>query len=319
MPPEVSTSPARHTQIHPPVLPRSALNSSDNHKHRQLERMEITLTSKRLIHTLVFILASMSIFRLLRFSIISFSSSPRSGWEGLVKTCNLTESNCKEVPSHTRASSSSPHSKPITKKEYRFLTDIITKKVPCNLLIFGWEPQYRHLVKVNTAGTTVILEDTPEKIRIRRSNSTRIYKVSYDIKAKEAYELLKHARDEVACAPNSGPLETSTCKLALSNLPNEIYTSKWDVILVDGPSSDGPEAPGRMTAIYTSSMIARAGNTTTNVVIHDVERMIEKWFSREFLCEENLVSSKGRYWNFKIEGGEQWHTNSFCSQGSRKK
>lgn len=135
--------------------------------------------------------------------------------------------------------------------------------------------------------------------------------------AKEAYKLLKHARDGISCAPNSGPLQTSACKLALTNLPKEVYTRKWDVILVDGPNSGGPEVPGRMTAIYTSSMIARAWNITSNVVIHDVDRMIEKWFSREFLCEENLVSSKGRYWNFKIKGGEQWHSASFCSQGSQ--
>ncbi|XP_021737450.1 glucuronoxylan 4-O-methyltransferase 1-like [Chenopodium quinoa] len=275
MPPE--TSSACHTpQICPPVLPRSTVNSSDSTKRRQLKRMEITLTS-------------------------------------FLKTCNLSESSCKEATSHTRASTLPPNRNPITKKEYRFLSDIITQRAPCNLLIFGWEPQYRRLAKINSAGTTVILEDTPEKVRVRRSNSTRIYKVSYDVKAKEAYRLLKHARDGAACAPNSGPIETSSCKLALTNLPNEVYRSIWDVILIDGPGSDRPEAPGRMTAIYTSSTIARAGNITTNVVLHDVDRMIEKWFSREFLCEENLDSSKGRYWNFKIKGGQQWHSTSFCS------
>lgn len=317
MPPELSTSLACQPLQIRPVSSRPTANSSGSHKHRQLKKMQINLTSKRFFNILLFILACMSIFRLLKFAITTFSSSPQYGWGDFVKTCNYSESSCRGVSSHMKASSS-PNSKPITKKENQFLSKIITQRAPCNLLIFGWEPQYRRLVKINTAGTTVILEDTPERIkRIRRSNSTRIYKVDYDVTAKEAYKLLKHAREEVACAPHSRPLETSICKLALANLPNEVYTTKWDVILVDGPSSDGPEAPGRMTAIYTSSLIARAGNITTNVLIHDVDRAIEKWFSREFLCEENIVSSKGRYWNFRIKGGQQSHSASFCSQGSR--
>ncbi|KAL2934402.1 Glucuronoxylan 4-O-methyltransferase 1 [Bienertia sinuspersici] len=256
----------------------------------------------------------MSIFRLLKFAITS-SSSSSSRWADLVLPCNVSESSCQDTPSHIRVSSRSPNSKPIAKKEYWFLFNIVKQRAPCNLLIFGWEPQYRHLAKINAAGTTVVLEDIPERIKqIRRPNSTRIYKVNYDTMAKDAYKLLTHAREEVACAPNSGPVQTSTCKLALTNLPNEVYTCKWDVIIVDGPSNDGPEAPGRMTTIYTSSMIARANNVTTNVVIHDADRMIEKWFSREFLCEDNLVSSKGRYWNFRIEGSEQLYSPSFCSQ-----
>ncbi|CAO2826976.1 unnamed protein product [Amaranthus hypochondriacus] len=312
MPPEVFTSSACHSiQIRHIVLPRLALNS---HKHRQLKRMEITLTSKRFIHILVFVLACMSIFRLLRFAITSYSSLPIRGWADIVKTCNSMDSSCGEVSSHTTASSQ--NSRRITKKEYQFISNIITWRAPCNLLIFGWEPEYLRLAKKNAAGITVFLEDTPERTkRMRRSNKTRIHKVNYGVAAKEAYTLLRHAREEVACAPNSGTLETSTCKLALTNLPDEVYTYKWDVIIVDGPSSDGPEAPGRMTAIYTSSMLARTGNITTNVVIHDVDRMIEKWFSREFLCDENLISSKGRYWNFGIKSGDQTYA-SFCPQGS---
>ena len=40
-------------------------------------------------------------------------------------------------------------------------------------------------------------------------------------------------------------------------------------------SGHSPEAPGRMGAIYTASMIARAGNAT-DVMVHDVDRKIEK-------------------------------------------
>lgn len=79
---------------------------------------------------------------------------------------------------------------------------------------------------------------------------------------------------------------------------------------MDGPSGDTPEAPGRMATIYSASIIARFGNTT-DVVIHDVHRMIKRWFSWNFLCEENLVSSKGKLWVFRIKG--QLSSTTFCT------
>ena len=72
-------------------------------------------------------------------------------------------------------------------------------------------------------------------------------------------------------------------------------------MVIDGPRGDQPEAPGRMGAIYTAAMIARAGKTT-DVFVHDIDPIIEKWYSREFLCHENLVSSKGNLWHFRIKG-----------------
>lgn len=89
------------------------------------------------------------------------------------------------------------------------------------------------------------------------------------------------------------------CKLGLTvvtGMPLEVVKMKWDVIVVDGPDGDGPESPGRMGSIFMAGVLANG----TNVVVHDVDRMIEKWFSWEFLCHENLVSSKGRFWNFRI-------------------
>ncbi|KAL9239365.1 hypothetical protein vseg_013697 [Gypsophila vaccaria] len=315
MPPDVQSSPALvASQSRPPLPPKSDLNLSDSNRFRQSRRMDVIVTRKRLVHSLVFVLACMSVFRLLRFAATSYASSARSTWAEFSKACNLSDSDCREIS--TPATSPYPRSKPITKKEFRFLSSIISKKAPCNVLVFGWETQYRHLSKINPAGKTVFLEDAPERIRrLRRANNTRIYKVKYSTKAKEAYKLLKYAREEPACAANNvDAAEKSTCQLTLLGLPDDVYRIKWDVILVDGPSSDGPEDPGRMTTIYTSGLIARgAENSTANVVIHDVDRIIEKWYSREFLCENNLVSSKGRFWNFKIKGGERFESSKFCS------
>jgi uncharacterized protein (TIGR01627 family) len=168
------------------------------------------------------------------------------------------------------------------------------------------------LSSINSGGTTIFLEDDPDKISAARakSNTTQIYKIDYQTPAKKAYKLLEHARKSPACAPNPEMLQNSSCKLALKNLPREVYELEWNVVVVDGPSGHSPEAPGRMGAIYTASMIARAGNTT-DVLVHDVDRTIEKWFSWEFLCDENLVASKGKLWSFRISGKS--NSSGFCS------
>lgn len=95
----------------------------------------------------------------------------------------------------------------------------------------------------------------------------------------------------------------------LTDLPREVYEVKWDVVVVDGPRGDSPQAPGRMATIYSAAIIAREGNTT-DVVVHDTDRMIEKWYSWEFLCDENLISSKGRLWIFRIRNEK--NSTSFC-------
>ena len=64
-------------------------------------------------------------------------------------------------------------------------------------------------------------------------------------------------------------LQNSSCKLALKNLLQEAFELKWN--------GHSPEAPGRMRAIYTASTIARA-RTAADVLVHDVDRTIEKYF-----------------------------------------
>ncbi|XP_059444354.1 arabinogalactan O-methyltransferase 2 [Corylus avellana] len=265
-------------------------------------RKKMNIPIKKLLPALVLILSSFSIIRFLLITITTSSSSTR------LPTFSTF---FQHTPSH-EPGSSTKQPKAITEKEFHLLSNLVAQKSPCNLLIFGLEPKYLYLSQINAGGTTVFLEDDIGKLdKIKaNSNSTKTYKVEYQTPAKEAYKLLKHARQNPACEPGSGPIQASKCRLALRNLPQEVYQQKWDVIVVDGPSGDTPEAPGRMATIYSASIIARAGNTT-DVAIHDVHRMIEKWFSWEFLCDENLVSSKGNLWIFRIRG--QLNSTTFCS------
>ncbi|XP_065873034.1 glucuronoxylan 4-O-methyltransferase 1 [Euphorbia lathyris] len=266
---------------------------------------------RKIIPLLVFVLSTISILRLLRIATSTSSSSPPlpAFHPSLQLKCSP---DCTDVSSYLHSNPATQSKTVLTKKEFKLLSDLIKHKAPCNLLIFGMEPKYLKLSSINSGGISVFLEDNTDRIsKIRaKSNNTRIYKVNYQVPAKDAYELLNHARKDPSCSPSSTRLQNSTCKLALTSLPEEVYQQKWDVVVVDGPSGHSPEAPGRMAAIFTAGMIARAGNKT-DVFVHDVDRTIEKWFSWEFLCEENLVSSKGKLWNFRITSTT--NSTKFCT------
>ncbi|EPS69620.1 hypothetical protein M569_05147, partial [Genlisea aurea] len=178
-------------------------------------------------------------------------------------------------------------------KEKQFIRNFFAGRVPCNVLVFGDGGGYSAIASMNAGGLTVILQDS----RLRPTAShARVYGITYATAASEAYRLLRDSREEKKKKKNR-----DRSQLALRNLPPEVWDTPWDVVVVDGPKGDSPESPGRMASIYTAGLLARKKNsTTTHVVVHDTDRMIEKWFSREFLCEGNLVWSKGRFWDFRI-------------------
>ncbi|XP_071712416.1 arabinogalactan O-methyltransferase 2-like [Rutidosis leptorrhynchoides] len=279
MPPQEPSS----SQTNAPLLRILSPKTSLIQTTRERSSLTMNLTKRKLILLLVFILVAASLLRVLR---ITISTSYLPSLEHVQNAKN---------PSHT--------TKILSDKELNFLSDIILEKSPCNILVFGLEEQlYLKLPSINKGGTTIFLEDNQEKLDKMNANveGTRFYKIKYKTSAKEAYELFKHARTHSSCSFRSGVRSlASKCKIALTGLPNEVLKTKWDVIVVDGPGGDGPESPGRMGAIYMAGVLARAGNGT-NVVVHDVDRTIEKWFSWEFLSEKNLVSSKGKFWNFRI-------------------
>ncbi|KAI3504551.1 hypothetical protein L1887_26110 [Cichorium endivia] len=260
------------------------------------------LANRKIILPLIFLLVIISILRLLKLTITSSSfSSPR----------HFINKPSTFPPTIT---SKPTHEPPLTHKEIQFLYDIILQKSPCNLLVFGHEEQYLKLQIINGGGTTVFLNDNPEKLKKMKDDSNsngtvQVYRVEYKTYAKDAYKLLKHARSNSRCDLSSDIRTVmSRCKLGLAGLPNEVVKMKWDVIVVDGPGGDGPESPGRMGSIFMAGALANG----TNVVVHDVDRMIEKWFSWEFLCQENLVSSKGRFWNFRIPHQIRNNSRKFC-------
>lgn len=295
-----------------PLLRFSPPSSPDNPKHQKESKIKMPkFTARKLIPLLIFVLSSFSVLRLLRISYKSSSSASRSSSS---TTFRLSPAESSQLI-RTNVGPSV-----LTEKELKLLSDTITRRSPCNVLVFGFAPQYLLLSSINTRGINVILEDELAKQRIPKaevnSNNTIIYSVKYhQMEVKNAYNLLRHARANPECAPQMNNLHqgSSDCRLELKDLPQKVHNTKWDVIVVDGPRGDGLEAPGRMGTIYTAAVLARKGssNSTTDVLVHDVHRTAEKWLSWEFLCQDNLVSAKGNFWKFRIKG--QSNASRFCS------
>ncbi|VAI79486.1 unnamed protein product [Triticum turgidum subsp. durum] len=167
--------------------------------------------------------------------------------------------------------------------DVRAIAAALKRRAPCNLLVFGLGGETPLWRALNHGGRTVFL-------------------------------------DENQCRPVQNLL-FSDCRLAINDLPNQLYDVAWDVILVDGPRGYTASSPGRMSAIFTAGVLARARKeegAATDVLVHDYEREVERACSREFLCEENRVpaSSTRSLAHFVIRGGRAVRRDAFCGRAA---
>lgn len=192
---------------------------------------------------------------------------------------------------------------------------ILERKSPCNFLVFGLGHDSLMWSALNHDGRTVFLEEDEawiEQIR-RRFPMLESYHVSYDSKVNQAENLMEVGKGP-ECTAVSDP-RYSMCQLALKGLPSEIYDTKWDLIMVDAPTGYYEEAPGRMTAIYTAGMMARNRDQgETDVFVHDVNRVVEDKFSKEFLCEGYMKEQEGRLRHFTIPSHRDGLERPFCPE-----
>uniref|UniRef100_A0A0D3GK52 Uncharacterized protein n=1 Tax=Oryza barthii TaxID=65489 RepID=A0A0D3GK52_9ORYZ len=147
------------------------------------------------------------------------------------------------------------------------------------------------------------------------------YDVVYTTTVREFPDLLDAARAarSAECRPVQNLLY-SDCRLAINDLPNQLYDVAWDIILVDGPRGYTAASPGRMSAIFTAGVMARSRaekGAETDVLVHDYEREVERACSREFLCEENRVeeTSTRSLAHFVVPGGRDLRRETFCAGG----
>ncbi|KQJ88541.1 probable methyltransferase At1g27930 [Brachypodium distachyon] len=276
------------------------------------------MSPKQLLTTILIVFSTLSFIKLLLLthsSAAASSSSParplRSPWD--------------DDRSGGSGNGTAIHGS-LAAKELALLRSLVAARAPCRLLVFGLSPQLLALAAANSghgAATAFVTDSDEDADGARRvlggaPGAAAIHRARYPDAAGEAWALLRRARASPVCRRPTGTVRKSGCRLALTSLPREVLDARWDVVVVDGPSGAAAHEPGRMGPIYTAAALARAaaaaGGVEVDVAVHDVDRTVERWYAREYLCEDNLVAAKGRLWHFRVaaSGGP---SDAFCSTG----
>ncbi|KAL2320302.1 hypothetical protein Fmac_029271 [Flemingia macrophylla] len=210
-----------------------------------------------------------------------------------------------------------------TKGEIRRSFDVLQSLAPCKFLVFGLGHDSLMWESFNPRGNTLFLEEDPKWTlsAFQRFPILRASTVRYPTRLSEAKVLLSSYKKDCVSASIvmvGHPLKSSDrqCKLALTNMPDEVYENDWDVVMIDGPRGYFSEAPGRMAVIYSVAMMARGrrGSGVTHVFLHDVDREVEKEYAKEFLCMKYRVEGIGKLWHFVIPPVDNASdiTHGFC-------
>ncbi|EEC81210.1 hypothetical protein OsI_24242 [Oryza sativa Indica Group] len=207
--------------------------------------------------------------------------------------------------------------------DVRAIAAVVKRRAPCNLLVFGLGGETPLWRALNHGGRTVFLDENQYYVSHLegRHPGLEAYDVVYTTTVREFPDLLDAARAarSAECRPVQNLLY-SDCRLAINDLPNQLYDVAWDIILVDGPRGYTAASPGRMSAIFTAGVMARSRaekGAETDVLVHDYEREVERACSREFLCEENRVeeTSTRSLAHFVVPGGRDLRRETFCAGG----
>lgn len=203
--------------------------------------------------------------------------------------------------------------------EIRISLDVLLARRPCNFLVFGLGHDSLMWRAFNPGGTTLFLEEDPKWVAtvLKDAPTLSARSVKYPTMLSQADDLLRSYKSEPYCLPARAFVKGNRrCRLALADLPGEVYEREWDLIMIDAPRGYFPEAPGRMGAIWTAAVMARnrTGPGDTDVFLHDVNRKVEKEFALEFLCKKYLVNASGRLWHFRIPAAKpgEDQAGGFC-------
>jgi uncharacterized protein (TIGR01627 family) len=163
-------------------------------------------------------------------------------------------------------------------REYRAIADLVIACAPANFLVFGLGRDTPLWKMANPGGQTVFLENVQEWIDISHTNdpSTLVYKVSYTTKRTEW-----------------NTIQDDLSKLTMQ-LPPDVTSQKWDIILVDSPGGAFDTDPGRMQSIYTAAQLK-----PNHIFLHDCNRPVEKFYFKKFISSTPKKIRKLWYTQFK--------------------
>ncbi|ESQ51008.1 hypothetical protein EUTSA_v10022776mg [Eutrema salsugineum] len=295
-----------------------------HHHHTPLTSKSASAVAAANHHRLLFILF-ISFFTLL-FYFSLFSSSLHS-------TTTTSHSLSSSSPSSSLSppilaallhyTSSSPPNISMSFSELSAISTVINSKSPtCNLLVFGLTHESLFWRSINLKGRTVFVDENPYAVsKFEQSNpGAEAYDVVFSTKVSQAGKLLGYYKTRPECRPVQNLL-FSDCKLGINDLPNFVYEIDWDVILVDGPRGYAGDSPGRMAPIFTSAVLAKSRDSgkKTDIFVHEFGREIERVYSEEFLCEENLIEVVGDLGHFVVAAEERKNQSNsgFCRNSTK--
>jgi hypothetical protein len=119
--------------------------------------------------------------------------------------------------------------------DVRAVAAVLKRRAPCSLLVFGLGGETPLWRALNHGGRTVFLDENQYYVAHLegRHPGLEAYDVAYTTTVREFSDLLEAAR--AAECRHVQNLLFSDCRLAINDLPNQLYDVPWDVILVDGP------------------------------------------------------------------------------------
>ncbi len=163
-----------------------------------------------------------------------------------------------------------------TYEEYALVYEVLARRAPCALLIFGVGRDSPLWINANAGGRTVFLESVAKWATFARSATPGIdvRDIGYGPWRRFMWPLLRR----------------TPRLLELSGLPADIRDTVWDVILVDAPRGTTWRRPGRMRSVCTAAARAAPG---ADVFVHDCHRTVERESADQFLGAHNLVAEAG--------------------------
>ncbi len=165
-------------------------------------------------------------------------------------------------------------------EEYNHIYKLIESKNGCNLLVFGLGRDSNLWLNANLGGCSVFLEDNQQwieatKIQMKNLNKQiDIRHITYSDTGYDAERLLSEYESGV----NNLKLE----------LPQDVTTTDWDVIICDAPEGYSDDKPCRMKSIYESYNLSNK-KPNVDVIFHDVQRRIETLYTNYFFKNYELI------------------------------